>query len=124
MYVSFKNIKRIVEETYNNGESTVANPTSHKTHRIMSEVNNAYEAHIGDLSVFVVLCYRYGEEEGHTYFRGIFRTLEAAIADSINHYQERGGKYYPKVYKDSFNGNPELVFDYGEYEKEMIRCNK
>jgi len=119
MYISYKKIKNIITEKFD-GPVQPANIPNHKATKVLSEVNEAYEAHISDLSVFVTICRRWGEEESHTYLRGIFRTLEGAVADSLEHYQERGGKYYPEIYKDSFNGSPELVFDYGKYEKSVL----
>ncbi len=116
LYVSFKKIRNIIEEAY----PEEANPIDHKAMKILEEVDEAYEEHINQLPIYVSICERYGSPENHSYFRGVFNTLEHAIADALEHYNERAGKYYPKIYQDSFSGSPELVFDYAEYESKKI----
>jgi len=119
LYVNYKKIREIIDETYE-GESAPANPTGHKAMKILEVVDEAYAEHIEELPIYVTICERWGSDENHSYFRGTFRSLEHAVADALEHFDERGGKYYPKIYKDSFSGSPELVFDYGEYESKKI----
>lgn len=119
LYLSHKEIKKVITETYE-GESAPANVESHKAFKIQKIVLEAYEDHIKKLPVYVTICNRYGNDENHSYFRGIFRTLEEAIADALEHFQDRAGKYYPNIYEDTFEGSPKLVFNYGDYEAKKI----
>lgn len=107
MYISFKKIKDFLTSTKHDSMKVVD---------ILTEVDKAYDEAVQKLPIYVSLAQRYGSSEAHHYFRGVFRTLEEAIADAEKHYQDRAGKYYMKIYRDRFDGTPKLVFDQGEYE--------
>lgn len=47
--------------------------------------------------VYAVEMCRWGSNENHSYFSGVFTSLKQALAEGIQHAQFRGGKYEPYI---------------------------
>ena len=101
-------------------ESTMPEKTrlAHIAVDIESYVNNV---HVESMKFYTVIAHRYGNEEGHTYLVGSYKTLEIAIAEALEHREHRGGKYDTVIYEDSFDGVPKKVFDYHDYDMQIIK---
>lgn len=119
MYISNKELKRIINHWLDSplSQNTIV---SHITLDIWGYVKQSYVEDQKTLELYTVIAHRYGDEEGHTYLVGSFKTLGEAIAEAIDHRDNRGGKYNCNVYRDSFNGSPTLVFNYSDYENRLM----
>jgi hypothetical protein len=76
--------------------------------------------------IYVVIAYRWGKSENHSYTLGVFKKKHAAIMCADTHTQYRGGKYACVVEKCVMN---EFNNDDDEYTTEIYRtkssmCNK
>lgn len=121
-YVPIGEIKKILNE--DDEESVPSNPLLRKSMKVLNVIDEHYEEHIKELPVYVSVAYRYGDREGHSYPCGVFRTLEAAIADAEEHRDYRGGKYEIVVYESDFSGNQEEVFCQSRYLTEVVKIRQ
>lgn len=68
--------------------------------------------------VYVVIAYRWGNRENHSYTAGVFNKINSAIKCADSHTEYRGGKYACVVEQCVMN---EFENDKDEYTKEIYR---
>lgn len=58
-------------------------------------------------SVYIVMGYRWGDFDGHSYIVGVYATEGQAMAKALHEEEYRGGKYTCRVVEHEVDG-PEL----------------
>lgn len=72
------------------------------------------------MDLYVVLMYRYGNTESHSYLLGVYDTLDEAKINAESEYNHRGrGKYHPQILRTKLNKTKDRQIMFKELGDEM-----
>ena len=72
------------------------------------------------MDLYVVLMYRYGNTESHSYLHGVYDTLTEAKVNAESEYNHRGrGKYHPQILRTKLNHTKDREIMFQEPDGEM-----